>query len=190
MSEPAHRRGGFSVVEMLLILTMMGIMVAIAAPSIDYAGSRVEAQGQEITSRLAAAQQQAVLAQHDVVVAFDTAGRRIRWHQDLDDDGAMDEGEPVTYTDLDTGVVFALGTAAARPRGDATVSFAAPDGGLPQLTFHRNGSASEAGGLYVTTTRALTDTARADDARSIEIERATGRVSRFSYTSGSWRREF
>jgi hypothetical protein len=67
------------------------------------------------------------------------------------------------------------------------VSFTRRLTGMPALVFRRDGSASESGGLYLTTTRARL-TATPQDARSIEVVRATGRAEWYRYDGSAWRR--
>jgi hypothetical protein len=61
---------------------------------------------------------------------------------------------------------------------------------MPAVVFHRDGSASEAGGFYLTSTRAATSGAHVEDTRAIELERATGRASWYKYGPPLWRRAF
>jgi len=139
----------------------------------------------EVASTLARAQYRAVLQQHDVIVWFDVAPRRLRVHEDRNNDGLVQAGEPVTYVQLPDGVVFGRGPAPALPMGLGPVTFKQRFG-TPYVTFHRNGSASEAGGLYLT----AVGNAEARDARAIEVERSTGRASWFVYDGSAWKRGF
>jgi len=50
--------------------------------------------------------------------------------------------------------------------------------------------ASEAGGFYLTSNRALQAGTHLDDTRSVELERATGRALWFKYGSGGWQQAF
>jgi hypothetical protein len=70
--------------------------------------------------------------------------------------------------------------------GGAAVNFTRTQGLLPIVIFHRDGSASENGGLYVTTVAGLS-LGRPGDVRAIEVSRATGRATWFSYATGAWK---
>ncbi|NIS32581.1 MAG: prepilin-type N-terminal cleavage/methylation domain-containing protein, partial [Actinobacteria bacterium] len=86
---------GFTLIEMLVVVTVIGILVGMAAPKIDATEFRMRGAVREVGTTLLAAQGQAVMRQHDVVVAIDTVGRRLRVHSDADNDGVVDEGEAV-----------------------------------------------------------------------------------------------
>jgi hypothetical protein len=66
------------------------------------------------------------------------------------------------------------------------VTFTRAQGILPVLIFRRDGSASEDGGVYLSTTAGLSID-RTADVRAVEISRATGRASWFSYATGAWK---
>jgi hypothetical protein len=61
---------------------------------------------------------------------------------------------------------------------------------LPALTFHRDGSASEAGAIYFTTQRAAAGPGHEGDTRAIETDRATARVSWYRASPPTWQRGF
>lgn len=63
-------------------------------------------------------------------------------------------------------------------------------GGLPALTFHRDGSASEEGGFYITSRRAQVVGGYPQDTRAVEVERATGRPSWYRAGINEWHRGF
>jgi len=87
-------------------------------------------------------------------------------------------------------VVIGLGTAPAHAVGPGPITFTKRVAGELAVTFHRNGSASERGGIYLTTRRAMQGGGNQSDNRLIEIERSTGRVSWYTFRGGSWERDF
>ena len=180
---------GFTLAEVLVVLVIIGIMATMALPRLDFAGQRSSGAMQFVGTTLLGAQRGAVTRQHAVVVAFDQPGRSIRLHYDRDNDARIDAGEEVRREFLDEGVVFGLGGASAHPVGSRAVTFTHRQDGLPAVTFHRNGSASEEGGIYLTTRRSLT-AAHTRDARLVLVDRATGRPSWLHYTGTEWKREF
>lgn len=186
---PRGPRAGYSLVEVMLVLVLMGVLLALAAPRINLSRTRTEAGVQALASDLMAAQRAAVSGQHNVVVAFDQAQLRVRVHLDLDDDGVMDAGEPVQLKPLERGVVFGRGGAGALAQlGAQPVSFTRTQGGLPAVTFNRAGSASEEGGAYLTTPPA--GSPPPSSARAVVVDRATGRAVTWRYTGSAWERRF
>lgn len=181
---------GFTLAELLMVIMVIGILAAVAAPRLDATEYRVRGAVQEIGSTLLAAQRRAVMRQHDVVVAIDTVGRQLRVHEDADGDGVIDKGEVVRNVGLADGVVFGRGGAPARPIGDAAVVLTRTQGGLPAFTFHRDGSASEEGGFYITSLRAQRSGAFATDTRVVEVSRSTGRAAWYRFDGTRWERRF
>lgn len=173
----------------MAVLVLMGILVAIAQPRLDFAGYRSSGAMQFVGTTLLAAQRAAVTRQHNVVVAFDAATNTLRLHYDRDNDGVMDTGEEVRREPLGEGVVYGRGTAAAAFVGNGPITFVHRQAGLPAVTFHRNGSANEEGGVYLTTRRAVAGSFPRD-ARLVVVDRATGRASWLAYTGSTWKREF
>lgn len=181
---------GISMAELVAVLALVGLTTAIVAPKIDLPHFGIEAAMRGIGTTLMAAQRDAVASQHDVIVSFDSSAGTLRIHWDADNDDAEDGGERIRVIGLDDGVTFGRPTGvAARSFGGAGINFAQVNG-RPAVIFRRNGSASESGGLYLTSIRALRPGAdRPDDTRAIEFERATGRAEWFRYRGG-WVRGF
>lgn len=154
---------------------MIGILTTIAIPRIDYPHFRVDAAIQSVGTTLLAAPREAVAGQHDVIAQFDAPNRRLRLIWDINNNGLPDPGERTRVIVLEDQVVFGRGRATARGFGAAPINFARTVEGVPAVILHRNGSASEAGGLYLTSVRALSEPTHARDTRALEILRAAGR---------------
>ena len=190
-ASPTSSRTGFTTVELLIVLVMIGLVTAIAVPRINYARFQVDGGMRAVAGVLMASQREAVARQHDVVVGFDAPAGLLRIVYDANNNRMPDGGERVRTVALDDHVVIGRGAAAARPFGPGPVSFVRVVDGLPAVTFHRNGSASEAGGVYLTSARAAAGGARfAAEARAIEITRATGRPDWFRFDGTAWKRGF
>lgn len=183
-------RAGFTLLELLVALTVLAIVMGIAMPRIDVDESRMNAATQSVGSTLLMAQRLAVTLQHDVVLAFDDGNGVIRVHEDANNNGVIDEGERVTHVELGEGVLFGLGNASPRPMGADAIVLKGEQGGLPALTFHRDGSASEEGGFYITSRRAQVVGGYPQDTRAVEVERATGRPSWYRAGINEWHRGF
>ena len=172
------------------MITLIGILSSLAAPRINLDQHRVDSAARSLGLQLLTAQRAAVKSQHNVVVSFDVAEQRLRIHDDANNNGAIESGERVEYAELGEGVVFGRGAAPPHPLlGRSAVSFTRTQAGLPAVTFHRNGSAREEGGLYITSRRAATTESYSAETRALVITRATGRTSWFRFSS-SWEQEF
>lgn len=181
-------RSGFTIVELLVVTMVVAVLIGIAMPHVDVARHRVENAVRETASTLAAARYRAAVLQHDVIVSFDAAARRITVHEDQNNDGAIQPNEPVRSIELPEGIIFGRGSAPVGTPGSVVIGFRSGSYGLPHVTFHRNGSASESEGLYLTSTASASNSKFAHHTRALTVERATGRVTTFRYESGGWRR--
>lgn len=183
------RRDGFSIPELLLVLLLVAVLSLLVIPHIEIVKYRMDGATRGAVSALVAAQRQAVVRQHDVIVAFDVANRRLRIHQDSDNSGQIESGEQTRMVSFDAGVVFGL-DGAPPLFSPAVVSFTENQGGLPALRFIRNGSASEEGHIYLTSTRAAATGAHPRDTRAVKVDRATGRVTWYYYDRDEWKKGF
>ena len=179
---------GFSTLEVLLVVAIMGILAVIALPRIDLYRIQANSAIQIMGTTMVAAQREALTKQHDIILTFDVPNRRMRIIWDANSNSTIDAGERSRSVPLDDRIRFGLGGAPARAFGTAPVNFTRTINGLPALIFHRNGSASGVGGFYVTSSRAVLDgtTKWNRDTRAVEIVRATGRTEWFKYNGTAW----
>lgn len=176
------RRSGFTLVELLVVITMVGVISVVAIPSMRPSRFRVDAAALELFNVLALAQRTAVLKGHDIIVAFDEDGTRLRVHSDANNNGSVEVPEDVRYVVLPEGVMFGRKGAPPRAIGTAPVTFSYHQDGLPAVRFHRSGAASEAGGFYLVPAGG----AVLDEHRAMEIDRGTGRTRCFAYRDSGW----
>jgi prepilin-type N-terminal cleavage/methylation domain-containing protein len=184
---PSSQRG-FSLIEMLVMVVLLGIVTGMALAKVDYTRGRVNSSAMHLASELSAAQRLAISLQHDVRVSFEAATGTLLIHEDTNNDDIIQPTERSRRVALEDGVRFARATAPALAQVGPNDLNYATEGGTPVLTFRRDGSASQGGGFYVTSDRHATlGAAYAKDACGIEVIRSTGRVVRWRYSSGSWR---
>jgi prepilin-type N-terminal cleavage/methylation domain-containing protein len=179
-------RRGFSMVEAITVVVIIGIMARMAIPKSGLTTYKANSGAQVVASTLTYAQRQAISRQADTRVAFDIANRQLRVHEDANNDNVIDLAERVTVATLPDDVTFGRGSAAARDMGGAVVNFTRTQGLLPIVVLRRDGSASENGGVYITTIAGLS-VDRTADVRAIEVSRATGRATWFSFATGAWK---
>jgi Tfp pilus assembly protein FimT len=176
-------------IELMSVIALAGILVALAGPRIDLAYYRLSGAMDEVSSELLVAQRTAVQTQHDVVVAFDESGSRMRVHQDLNNNHLVDAGEKAPWVPLDAGIRFGRGAVDAMAGYGDAVSFTRREDGYPALVFLRNGSASEEGVVYLTSARALESAEHPRDAHAIFIQRSTGRPTVYRHSGSAWERD-
>ncbi len=176
---------GFSLLELLIVIIIIGIVTTMAIPTLEPDVYRINSAVRGLNAALMYSERQAISLQHDIRVSIDTAGRRLRIHEDVNNDGVMQNNERVTYTTLDSSIVFSRGAAPAMPFGAAPVNFTRVQGGLPCIVFRRDGTASENGGFYIVPVKSLVRSI-AKNVRAGEIIRSTGRVAWWSYSNGTW----
>jgi len=183
-------RRGVTLVELMVVLTIIGLIIAFAAPKIDVTKFKVESSMQAVGMTLLALERQSIAQQHDIIVMFDQTQNALRVHEDLNNNGVMDAGERVRRIPLGDQIVFGLGSAPAMAMGAGPVTFTKVVNGYKALVFHRDGSASEAAGFYLTSIRATQYSGYKQDSRAILLDRATGRASWWRYGTSTWVKAF
>jgi prepilin-type N-terminal cleavage/methylation domain-containing protein len=174
---------GFTLVELIYVMIIVGILAGMAAPLVDLSRLRMDSAATGVASSLAAAQRTAVFRGHDIVVAMELDANRLRIHTDANNDGRIQTTEVWKVVELPEGVAFGLTGAEALSSGAPPVTFLGKQGTLSRLTFHRNGSASEMGYIYLT---GEGGGAQDRNSRAIEVVRATARIKCWSHNTGSW----
>ena len=180
----ARGSAGFSIVEIAFVLVIVGVVTSMMAPLYTPGRWRADGAVQQLALSLNAAQRLAVLRQHDVIITFALGDRAVRVHQDADNDGIQDDGEEWRVIELPETMGFGAGAVPILQGGTAPISFA--DGnGDPSLTFHRSGSASSTGVIYLRPMQGSLS-GSTEGVRAVTVERATGEVRCWSYRSGAW----
>jgi type II secretory pathway pseudopilin PulG len=177
--------------ELLAALVIIGILTAMAVPSIDVDRFHIAGAITEASTTMLAAQREAITRQHNVLLVFDTPNRSLHTVWDANNDGQQTAGEHVRTTALSDRIEFARPAAVpARTGFPANLSpMTVCSGGRPCLIFQRNGSLDREAGVYLTSRKSMAGAPnRARDARFIQVNRASGRPQIWAYTGTAWER--
>lgn len=183
------QRFGFSLPELLVVLLVISVLSVLVIPNIEILKYRMDGAARGVVAALVSAQRQAVVRQHDVIVAFDSTYHRLLIHQDSNNNGVIDSGESTRTVTFDDGVVFGLGGAPPL-YSSSSIGFTDTENGLPVARFIRSGSAGEEGHIYLTSERTAESDLYPKDTRAIHVDRATGRVTWYYYDGDQWRKGF
>src|SRR5215469_18253962 len=91
-----NRRRGFTVIEMVIVVTLVALVTAIVMPKINYTAWRVDVGARGIRAALQKAATLAVASQHNVLVAVDAPNGRLFVAEDVNNNLQADPGERVT----------------------------------------------------------------------------------------------
>lgn len=176
---------GFTLIELILVLFILGIISAMAIPRLNLAQYRADAAAQQVRSVFQTAQRTSLTRQYDVIVSVDTTQFGLRIAEDVNNDGTIQASEWKFWRPTGEGNRFAVppkGVNVTGPSTSVVGTQLTQVGGLPSITFHRDGSTSSDAEIYV----ASTDKNRTDF-RAITLTRATGRTDlyRLSGTGSS-----
>lgn len=182
---PAHasRRHGFTIVELVIVLTLMGLIVGIAGARLDLGKYRTNSGVTVLMTTIQGAQRLAVQRQYQVIVSFDTATARVRTIEDADSNGRVSAGDHVVWKSLGDQVKFAV-----PPRtiggASATASISDPTGGTireldgyPTILMRRDGSSSDNVEMFIRTTRQ-----QLTDFRALAVTQSTGRIDIYRFS--------
>jgi type II secretory pathway pseudopilin PulG len=184
----AHRAGriGFTMLETIIVLVLIGTVLAIGLPKIDSNRYKADAGAVTLRSLLMQAQRDAIVRQHDLIVNIDTGKARLILGYDRNDDGTIQMTERVRIQALPEGDRYTIPPAYLTE--DGMMTYGAYRGnaiktvsGYPSVIFRRDGSVSSALELYVSTRRA-----KKSDFRVVTVVQATGRTAYMRYIGSSW----
>ena len=182
-SAPPATARGFTIFELLIVISVISILAAVALPRINLHQFRIDAGVRVVQSALQQSERFAVQRQHDVYVSFDVPGKRLLIVDDLNNDGVAQGTEKVQWRPLEDGVRFATPPSAipGNPVGAVAGSNIKTINGLPTIIFRRDGAASTDLQVYITSTRP-----DAGDFKALSVTRSTGHIDYYSYRGGAW----
>lgn len=194
VSQRRNWQSGFSLVEMLMVIILIGLMTSFALPRINLSRIRSKGAIQALGTTMLAMQREAIAKQHNMVVIIDAAGRRLRIVYDSTNDVRLNNNERSRSIPLGEEIVFGRpATVTARPFGGNPINFVAVEGSsnLPAIVLYRNGSAQEFGGLYLSTVKAMAGApGHGNETWAMEMTRATGRAEWLRWNGSTWIRGF
>ena len=169
------RQAGFTLIEVVVTLILVGILGALAYPKIDVGRYKADAVVTTVRSTMQQAQRASLVGQHDIIVSFDVGGNRIRLAWDRNNNHVIDEGERVSWTSLSQGNRFATPTRGVHGDVDRPVmgSNLKSLDDYPTVTFHRDGSLSSELEIYMSS---FSTPVRW---RAVTVVQATGRTDWF-----------
>ena len=188
------RRAGFTLVEMLIVIVVIGALAGIAMPRINLSRIRSKSAIQTLGTSMLALQRDAISRQHNVLVLIDNATSSLRVVYDSTNDLTINNNERTRSISLGEEIVFGRPPGVpARPFGNNAVNFTTLENstGLPAIVLYRNGSAREFGGLYLSTRKAMMGApGHTGETWAMEIVRATGRAEWLRWNGTTWVRGF
>jgi type II secretory pathway pseudopilin PulG len=173
----AASRTGTTLIEILIVITMIGILSAIVMSRLDWRRYQADSAARGVMAELAVAQRLALSLQSNVIVTFPDS-TRMQILEDANNDGVAGGSERVRNVPIENNFYFGQATAPDVPSPDNASTYAT-------LTFHRDGSADRNGLVYLHGPGYDPD---CKHCRAVGVTRATGRVVDFSYGSGAWKR--
>lgn len=178
-----QRRPGFTLLEIMIVVSLMAIVSAMALPRLRISGFRADAGMRTVQAALQQAQRSAVLRQTDVLVSFDTAGNRVRVVFDANGNHSYDTGEEIHWRPLEDGARFGTPPSGVQTSGGAPVVGGAlvTRDNYPTVIYHRDGALSSELELFL---RSASPDVR--DFRALHVRQSTGRVQLYQYNGSAW----
>lgn len=181
MAKSVH--AGFTLIEMVIVMSIVGILAALALPKLRAAPYDADAGIRMVQTTLQQAQRVAIVRQADVMVSFDTAGARVRLVYDANNNHQLDPGEEFHWKSLEKGDRFVVPPSGVQMTAAASVvgSSLATRDNYPTVYYHRDGAMSSELELYVSSYRS-----DKSDIRALHVRQATGRVQVYRYNGSTW----
>ena len=184
----SRSRFGFTMIELLMIVTIIGLMALIMLPRIRVDNVSVDTAARAVSMSMMVAQRDAVSRQQNVIVAFDTAAHTVRTVWDANNNGVMDSGERAHPFLLPEKVIIGRPGSVPKLGGPGEVASTSRSTAKgPYFIMQRNGAMDRSEVMYFTTTRSM-GSGPDHDVRAVAIARATGRTVWYKWNGSVWRR--
>lgn len=182
-----RRRGGFTIIELAVVLIMVGIITGMAIPRLNYQRYRADAAARVTRAVLQSSQRMAIMRQTNMLVVFWVAGRRMFIIEDANNNYQFDTGERMRVRPLEEGAQFVVPTAQVPGTTMPSTAISGPNLatvlGSPSVAFLRDGASSSDVNIYICSARCIKDNQRA-----LILTQASGRTESWRYAGTSWRR--
>jgi len=176
---------GYSLPELLITLTIFGILMAIAVPDFSRLSLKrqIDGESQKLYMDLMFARITAIKNNNNVVVTFNQANNQYSIHDDTNSDGVVNGTETVKNVSLAPRVRFGFfGAGVVDPNGNPVTNAVTLTSGGNILTFNPRGEADNSGSVYLIPTSEIGQSNLL--LRAISVVQATGGVEYWEYNQG------
>jgi prepilin-type N-terminal cleavage/methylation domain-containing protein len=180
-------RRGFTIIELVVVLILVGIIVGTAVPRLNHQRYRADAAARVTRATLQTLQRQAIMRQTNVLVAFSISRRRMYVIEDANNNYTFDSGERMHVRPLEEGAQFVMPSVQVPGTSTSTTPVSGPNlatvMGLPALAFLRDGASSSDANIYICSGRCLPENQRA-----LILTQSSGRTESWRFDGSTWRR--